>query len=239
MFICRLLNTYAPLSELKEIYEAAIDHPQVVGLSLGTRPDCIDEEKLAYLQTLTKKYEIVIEYGMESIKDETLAWINRCHTFDEFKQAIKLTKIYAPDVLIASHVIIGFPVEDKQDWLEMADVVSTLDINFLKLHQLHVVKNTVLAKMYIEKPFKTLTLQEYLDVVVEVIERLNPSIVLQRVFGQTLKQLLIAPHYTEGDFKIGSHRFMEMVNEKLAARGSVQGTLFGKSESYTYVESSL
>lgn len=186
-------NTYAPLAELKKLYEQALQHPQVIGLSIGTRPDCIDEEKVAYLQELSRKYFITIEYGLESPYDETLRWINRQHDFQSWVQAVKMTA--GRRISICTHLILGFPVETREMMVETARIISQYPIDDLKIHHLHIVRQTVLAKKYLDKPFKLLGYEEYVQLMVEFLTFLRPDIKIQRLAGETPPGMLIAPDW--------------------------------------------
>ncbi len=186
-------NTYAPLDTLKQYYEEALSHPEVIGLTIGTRPDCVDEEKILYLGELAKSYDITVEYGLESISDETLTRINRGHDFQSYLDAVSMTKDRG--IKICTHLIIGFPWENKQHWLRTAEVLSTISFDFLKIHQLHIVKGTAMEIMHKKKPFSLLGPQEYMDVLVGFLERLDPEIVIQRLFGEAPVRTLVAPNW--------------------------------------------
>ena len=188
-------NTYGSLERLKECYEEALSFPQVVGITIGTRPDCIDEQKIDYLAGLTEQYSITIEYGLESIYDETLKKINRGHDFQSYLKALEMTTNRG--IQICTHLILGFPWETKQQWLKEADVLSGLSIDFLKIHHLHIVKGTVLSHTYEKQPFELLSYSQYIDVVCSFLERLNPGIIIQRLFGQTPADLLLAPQWNK------------------------------------------
>ncbi|MBT3982766.1 MAG: TIGR01212 family radical SAM protein [Bacteriovoracaceae bacterium] len=211
-------NTYAPLSHLKDLYEQALSHPDVIGLCIGTRPDCIDSEKLDYLEELAKKYDITIEYGLESIYDSTLERINRGHDFSCFDTAIKMTE--GRGIKMCVHIIVGFPWETKQQWIQTARLLSTYPIDFLKIHQLHIVKNTVMGSQYIKKKFNLLTLSQYQDVVVEFLAHLNPNIIVQRIIGSAPRDILLSEEYD-----IVESAFKENVENGLRQRGLSQGDL--------------
>jgi len=184
-------NTYAPLPYLQTLYEQALAHPQVIGLAIGTRPDCVDEVKLAYLEELAKEYFISIEYGLESINNHTLAHLNRGHTFQEWADAVKMTA--GRGIHICSHVILGLPGETREEMLHTAEVISRYPIDSLKIHHLHVVKKTVLAAEYKRNPFPVFTYREYIDLVIGFLQRLRPDIIVQRLVGETHPRHLVAP----------------------------------------------
>ena len=186
-------NTYAPVEELERLYREALSDPSVVGLAIGTRPDTIDEEKLAFIESLAEKYFILIEYGMQSMHDKSLEFINRGHDYKTFLKALELTKDRG--IFIGTHIIAGFPTETREEMLAMADELSHLPIEFLKIHQLQVVKDTPLAVMYKEDPFHVFEYNEYLDFVTDFIGMLSPKIVLQRLFATAPDNILIAPQW--------------------------------------------
>lgn len=186
-------NTYAPVDELKHLYLEALSDPAVIGLAIGTRPDTVDEEKIALLESLAQKYFILIEYGMQSMYDKSLEYINRGHDYKTFLGALDLTRDRG--IFIGTHIIVGFPTETKEETLAMADELSHLPIEFLKIHQLQVVKDTPLELMYKENPFHVFEYEEYLDFVADFIEMLSPEIVLQRLFATAPDSILIAPQW--------------------------------------------
>jgi len=186
-------NTYAPAEELERLYREALDEPSVIGLAIGTRPDCIDEEKIALLESLASRYFILVEYGIQSVYDSTLQFINRGHDYRRFLDALDMTK--GRGIEIGAHLIVGFPTETREETLSMSDVISGLPVRFLKIHQLQVVKDTPLADMFAESPFHVFAYDEYLDFVVDFIERLSPDIVLQRLFATAPDAILVAPNW--------------------------------------------
>jgi hypothetical protein len=209
-------NTYAPVDVLERLYREALDSPGVVGLAIGTRPDCVDEEKVALLESLAKDRFILVEYGLQSIHDRTLDFINRGHDYACFLDAIALTA--GRGIKVGAHIILGFPTETRDDMLAMADELSRLPIEFLKIHQLQVVKDTALAELHAEKPFPTFGYEDYLVMLADFLERLSPDIVLQRLFASAPEDILIAPVWnrTRSEF----YRDLDLYLEK---RGSRQG----------------
>src|SRR5436309_2406774 len=171
-------NTHAPLEKLVPLYESALRHPDVVGLSVGTRPDCVDEAKLAWFEQLAQRYFVTLEYGLESIYDQTLVRINRGHDFQCWLNAIRLTRNRG--IAIGTHLILGFPWESRDEMLAMAGAVSEVGLDFLKLHHLHVVRHTALGREYERRPFALMGYQEYLDLVVDFLERLDPRLRIER-----------------------------------------------------------
>ena len=177
-------NTYAPLERLKVLYEEALSHPQVVGIVIGTRPDCVDEEKLDYLAELAKKHVVIVEYGIESCYDETLLRINRGHDFETARRAVQMTADRGIDVGV--HFILGLPGETRLMMLEACNKINSLPIRSVKFHQLQIVKGTRMEQEYAEKPqdFERFSLEEYLDFFTDILERLRPDIHIERFVGE-------------------------------------------------------
>lgn len=215
-------NTYAGIEELERLYREALDEPSVIGLAIGTRPDCVDEEKIALLESLASKYFILLEYGLQSIYDKSLQFINRGHDYKTFLNALKMTKDRG--IEIGAHVIVGFPTETRAEMLSMADEVSTLPINFLKIHQLQIVRDTPLAVMYRERPFHVFGYEEYLDFVVDFTERLSPDIVIQRLFATAPDGILIAPRWDRN-----RHEILRDIEKSFIQRDTYQGKMFAGS----------
>lgn len=184
-------NTYAPLERLKFLYGQALNHPDVIGISIGTRPDCVDGEKIRFLESLAKTHLVTVEYGLESTQDRILQRLNRRHGFQEWAEAVALTA--GRGIRICSHLILGLPGESKAEMLCAAEILSEYPLDFLKLHHLHVVRKTILAYEYAKKPFPLLGYREYIDLVVEFLQRLKPDICLQRLVGETHPRHLIGP----------------------------------------------
>ncbi len=209
-------NTYAFVDILERLYREALDNPGVVGLAIGTRPDCVDEGKIALLESLAKDSFVLVEYGLQSIYDRTLKFINRGHDFACFRNALAMTA--SRGIRVGAHLILGFPTETRSEMLAMADELSTLPIEFLKIHQLQVVRDTALAKLYLSKPFPTFGYQEYIEMLADFIERLDPRIVLQRLFAAAPDDILIAPIWNRT-----RNEFLNDLDAYLESRGSYQG----------------
>lgn len=177
-------NTYAPLEDLKRIYQPALDHPEVLGIVIGTRPDCVDAEKLDYFAELARKCFLVIEYGIESIRNETLERINRGHTFETAVWAINETS--RRGIHCGAHMIIGLPGEGREQWIRSAEVLSELPLHSIKFHQLQIIKGTVIEKEYNQDPkqFVEFEVTEYLHLMADIIERLNPNFIVERIAGE-------------------------------------------------------
>lgn len=210
-------NTYAPAAELEGIYREALSVPSVIGLAIGTRPDCVDEEKIDLLRELAKERFVLLEYGLQSIYDKSLQFILRGHDYRAFLDAINLTS--GKGIHIGAHVIVGLPTETRDEMLAMADELSTLPLGFLKIHQLQVVKDTLLAGQYLEKPFPTFGYDDYLNFLVDFIERLSPEIVLQRLFALSPDEILIAPRWGRTRQEI-----LRDINEMFIRREAQQGS---------------
>ena len=209
-------NTYAPVDELERLYTEALSDPSVIGLAIGTRPDAVDPVKIGLLQSLAEKYFILIEYGMQSMYNKSLEFINRGHDYGTFLKALDLTKDRG--ILIGTHIIVGFPTETREEILAMADELSHLPVEFLKIHQLQVIKDTPLEIMYRENPFHVFGYDEYLDFVTDFIERLSPNIILQRLFATAPDAILIAPQWDKSRQEI-----LRDIEKRLEVRDTYQG----------------
>jgi len=209
-------NTYASVEILERLYREALEQPGVVGLAIGTRPDCIDEEKIALLESLAKDHFILVEYGLQSIYDKTLEFINRGHDYACFKNAVKLTA--GRGIRVGAHIILGFPTETRDEMLGMADELSRLPIEFLKVHQLQIVKDTALAGLFAEKPFLTFGYREWIELLADFLERLSPHIVIQRLFAAAPDDILIAPVWDKTRSQL-----LNDLDAYMEQRGSFQG----------------
>ena len=177
-------NTYADLETLKSIYNQAIGYPGIVGIVVGTRPDCVDGKKLDYFRELSRKIYVVVEYGIESLKDKTLAKINRGHDSEKSKWAVHETA--SRGVRTGGHMMIGLPGEREEDFLEAVRILSRWPLDSLKFHQLQLIRGTRMALDYIESPgdFMDYTMDSYLELMVKIVEHLNPGIVVERIAGE-------------------------------------------------------
>lgn len=209
-------NTYAPLEILTSLYAEALKEQDVIGLAIGTRPDAVDEEKINMIEELASKHFILIEYGLQSIYDKSLAFINRGHDYAAFQKAINMTK--GRGIHIGAHLIAGFPTETREEMLAMAEEISSLPIGFLKVHQLQVVKDTPLADVYQTNPFSPFAYEEYLDFIVDFIERTSPDIVFQRLFATAPDTILIAPDWGKNRYEI-----LRDIEKRLIMRDTHQG----------------
>ncbi|HEX9653713.1 MAG TPA: TIGR01212 family radical SAM protein [bacterium] len=216
-------NTYAPIEHLEKLYAEALDHPGIVGLAVGTRPDCIDGAKLDLFEQIRRDYFVTLEYGIESVNDETLRIINRAHDYACTVNAIQQTS--ERGLHVAGHIILGFPNESTDQMLATADEVSKLPLNFLKIHNLHIVRYTELAKAYLQNPFHIFSFQEWVEFVCHFLERLNPDIVIERLYGGAPLDLLITPNWRKSAAQI-----IYAIQKELEHRNTHQGRLYGRSQ---------
>lgn len=211
-------STYGEQERLERLYEEALSYPGVVGLVIGTRPDCMPDHLLDYLARLSEQVLVLVEYGVESTLDRTLRRINRGHDFAEAEEAIRRTA--ARGIAVGAHLILGLPGESRDEILGHADRLSDLPLTTLKLHQLQLIRHTRMALEFERQPedFHLFTVDEYIDLVIDFIERLDPAIALERFVSQSPKELLIAP-----DWGLKNYEFTARVNRRLAERDSWQG----------------
>lgn len=215
-------NTYAPIGKLKLLYEEALQFPGVIGLIIGTRPDCIDEEKLTYLSWLAKYYYIAVEYGIESCYNKTLERINRGHTYEEAAQAVLLTSSLG--IKTGAHFIFGLPGETKEEMLAEADIISMLPLTTVKFHQLQILKGTSMEIEFREHPdnFHLFSWDEYLSFFVSFLEKLNPCIVVERFTGEAPLRF----HAREGWGIKRSGQITGLVEKRLEELDTWQGRLY-------------
>jgi radical SAM protein (TIGR01212 family) len=214
-------NTYDSIENLKAIYEEALSYPNVVGIVVGTRPDCVTDELLDYFAEQSKQYYVMIEYGIESTNDETLLFINRGHNFTCAEKAISETA--KRGIRVGAHIILGLPNESRGTILSHADKLSDLPLNCLKIHQLQLVKGTRMAQQYAEHPewFHLYSADEYIDLAIDFLEKLNPEIAIERFVSQSPKELLIAPTWGLKNFE-----FTDKIEKRLKERDTWQGKFF-------------
>ena len=186
-------NTYATLDTLQRRCEEALSAEDVAGIVIGTRPDCVSDEILNYLESLNQQTFMIVEYGIESVSDDTLRRVNRGHNFECSRRAIIET--HNRGILTGAHIILGLPGESAEDNVRQADIISALPIDILKLHQLQIIRGTQLAAEYERQPFNLYTADEYIDLCRRYIERLRPDMVLERFVSQSPKELLVAPKW--------------------------------------------
>ena len=209
-------NTYGDVSLLKSIYDSAVNNKDVVGLSIGTRPDCVDEEKIALIQSYTDKREVWIEYGLQSIHDRTLERINRSHTAKDFINAVKMTQ--GKNIKVSAHVILGLFDETKQDMLDTAKALADVGIDGVKIHCLCVLKNSKLEKLYNSGELKILSEDEYVDLACSFMELLPENVIIHRLAGNGYKKSLLAPIWLGQKFKT-----LNKIDEWFTSHNSWQG----------------
>lgn len=206
-------NTYAEINYLYELYNVVSNIEGVVGISIGTRSDCVDSDKLNMIADLSKKIYVCVEYGLESIYDDTLVRVNRGHDIKSFIEGVKETKKRNIDV--CAHLIFGFPWENNQVGNQSAKFINELDIDFVKIHQLQVVKNTVMYNEFKNKPFHLLDLNEYTTLVCDFVTHLDKKIVIQRMSGDCPKELIGAAGFNESSSQFREHFFRHLMQNNL------------------------
>ena len=217
-------NTYAELEELKRKYEEALAVPDVVGLVIGTRPDCMPDALLDYLEELNRHTFLIVEYGVESTDNATLKRINRGHTFEVAAEAIRKTA--AKGIRVGAHIILGLPGESREMLIVQAGTLSALPLTTLKLHQLQLIKGTRMASEYEKQPsdFHLYSADEYIDLVIDYVEHLRPDMVMERFVSQSPKELLIAP-----DWGLKNHEFTDKVKKRMRERDAWQGKCYSSN----------
>ena len=213
-------NTYAPVARLKELYDKAFEFPEVMGISIGTRPDCIDEEKLDLIASYREKgYYVLVEYGVESTNEETLKAINRQSTFQEFLQTVKMTHQRKLDVCV--HTILGLPHDTYETIMQTAKTLAALNVKACKVHHLYIAPHTVMAKQYEQGDIKVMGLDEYLSLACDFLELLPPEMVIHRFIGELYGQHCIAP-----DWQVTKAQVLERFTQEFEKRGTQQGSRF-------------
>lgn len=217
-------NTYDSLAKLKERYLEALSVDGCVGLVIGTRPDCMPDELLDYLSQLKKETFVLVEYGIESVNDETLRRINRGHDYACAVDAVERTA--GRGIPVGGHIILGLPGEGREELIEQAGIISRLPLTTLKLHQLQLIKGTRMAAEYKEKPadFSLFAMEDYIETVVDYVERLRPDIILERFASQSPKELLIAP-----DWGIKNYELVDKIKRRMRERSTWQGRLYSEA----------
>ena len=215
-------NTYAPLDRLKQLYREALSYPEVKGIVIGTRPDCVDDEKLDYLAGLAKEHIVIVEYGIESCYDDTLKHINRGHGWADAVRAVRMTA--ERGICCGAHFIFGLPYESREMMLAAADKINALEIESVKFHQLQIIKGTKMEEEFSQHPerFVTFALEEYIDFFVDFVERLRPGLVIERFAGE------VPPRFVNST-PWGLVRNVElnrMLEKRLEQRETFQGRLY-------------
>ncbi len=209
-------GTYGSTEYLKMLYEEALRQEGVVGLSISTRPDCLSEEILAVLAELNKKTYLWVELGLQSVHDKTLEWMNRGHDFNCFIKA--LNNLEQRNIRVCAHIILGLPCENRQEMLDTAQAVARLSIQGIKLHSLHILRGTPLAKIYAKERFRLLTMGEYIELVVDILEILPRNIIIHRLMGDGPAADVIAPEWTRRKWEV-----LNGIDKEMAKRDSYQG----------------
>jgi len=215
-------NTYAPLEKLKVMYEEAISVPDVVGLTIGTRPDCVDDEKLDYLAELGERCYVSLEYGLQSAHDRTLKLINRGHDVATFVKAVEATR--KRNIPICVHVILGLPGERPEDMLQTARFLANLDIQAVKIHLLYVVRNTVLEQWYRQGRYACMERENYVKIASLFLAMLPPNVVIQRITGDPHRHELVAPAWA-----MEKHKNIQSIIKYMRDHSLFQGSLLGKA----------
>lgn len=218
-------NTYGEFERLKKIWTEALSHQGVIGMVVGTRPDCVNDQILDYLAELSKKFYIVLEFGIESTLNRTLELVNRCHTYEESVEAIKQSTDRGIET--GAHMILGLPGESRSDLLQHAVTISELPITSLKLHHLQIIKKTIMAKQYASNPkmFDLFEANEYVKFIVEFLKRLSPRIIVERFISESPLDLLIAPKW-EG---LKNFEIVHRIEKQLESSNSWQGMLYNQT----------
>ena len=200
--------------------------PTLSAWAIGTRPDCVDQEKIDMIDEIGRSTFVSLEFGVESIYDETLRRVNRGHSYSDFVDAMDLTRDRSFHT--GAHIILGFPWETREQWLAMADRLSGIGLDLVKIHHLHIVKGTALAREHMEKPFRLMNFEEYLDLVCDFVERLEPSIVIERLFGEAPLGMLVAPNWGRT-----RNQVIQGIRQRMEERDLLQGSKYepaGKCE---------
>jgi radical SAM protein (TIGR01212 family) len=212
-------NTYAPVKKLKTIYDKITGFEDIVGISIGTRPDCVDGEKMDLIASYKDRYDVWIEYGLQSIHDKTLRALNRGHKFADFLKALDLAK--ESGINVCAHVILGLPGETKEDMIETAKKISEFKVDGVKIHLLHILKGSALEKQYEDGNVRLMERDEYAEIVCDFLEHLNPYTVVQRLTGEGDRDSHIAPAWA-----LDKAATIKRIDEILKIRGSRQGSRF-------------
>jgi hypothetical protein len=223
-------NTYAPLEKLKQVYDQALRFPEVTGLVIGTRPDVIDDEKLEYFARLSEKMYVVIEYGIESVNNETLKRVNRQHTYEDAVKAIEKTASYG--IRAGGHLMFGFPGETPDMMLRQVEKINQLPLHSIKFHQLQIMKDTVMARQYRQHPerFDFFRLDTYVDFIIDFVEKLHPDFIIERFSGEASPQLVISPQWGKR-----THEVLTLIENRMKQRDTWQGKFYAKPTQSVHV----
>jgi uncharacterized protein len=211
-------NTYADISTLRELYDSILPYPEIIGLAIGTRPDCVDIDKLSLINTYAKDHLVWIEYGLQSASDVTLKRINRGHDVKTFSDAVNLASTF--DMRICAHLIIGLPGEGVEEYVATANLISELPVTDIKIHLLYVVRGTILESIYNQGEYTPLDMDTYAKAVAACIAHLRDDIVIQRITGDPHADELVAPSWA-----LDKHRIRSAIHGEMARSGLHQGSL--------------
>lgn len=209
-------NTYAPVEKLKKVYDSVFENDKIVSIAIGTRPDCVDDVKLDLISKYPNPW---IEYGLQSAKDESLAWMNRGHDYNCFKNAVIKTK--EKNIKVCAHIILGIPNETKQDMLNTAKKLAELNIDSIKIHMLTILKDSPLYKLYQEKPFYLMNMEQYSEIICDILEILPKTCSIQRIAGTGYSETTVAPLWVNRRFEI-----LNMIDKIMLQRNAFQGDKF-------------
>lgn len=215
-------NTYAPIDYLEKVYTEAISHQNIIALSIATRPDCLDDEIIELISKLNKIKPVWIELGLQTIHEKTAKYIRRGYDLNCFENAVNKLRKENIDVIV--HAILGLPGEDRKDIIETIEYLNKRDIQGIKLQLLHVLKNTDLAKDYMENKFKVYTMDEYINTVIDCVEHLREDIVIHRITGDGPKKILIAPIWSGNKKKV-----LNTLHHEFKTREAYQGKKYNKN----------
>lgn len=218
-------NTYGNIEQLKRLYEEALNTEDVVGIVIGTRPDCINSEILDYLQSLSRQTFVIVEYGIESANNDTLKRINRGHTFECSRNAIEETT--SRGIITGGHIILGLPGEDTNENIKQASLISQTSLNIIKIHQLQIIRGTKLENEYYQGGIHTYNVDEYIELLAKYIQHLRSNIIIDRFTSQSPKDLLIAP-----DWGLKNYEFTNKFVNYLKKNNIYQGQLWGENNKY-------
>ena len=221
VYFQKFTNTYAPVEKLSDLYRRALSHPDVVGISVGTRPDSIDDDAVALLTELARDRYVCVELGLQSIDDAILTRINRGHSFAEYLSTVD--RLAGRGIDICTHLIYGFPGEKRSGFVKGARLISSLPVTSVKLHQLHAVEGTKLAQMYRDGSYLPITLPEYVGAACDFLEELSPRISIQRLYGSAPLSIRVAPNWN-----LKNNQMWYAVVNELKRRGSWQGCRVGR-----------
>jgi len=216
-------NTYGTTKECKEVYDQVLGIPDIVVLSISTRPDCINLRKLNLIKKYSENYETWLEYGLQSIKNETLKWLNRAHTVEAFAKAVKLTK--NKNLMVCAHIIVGLPNQDKKEIIDTAAFLSDLGVDGVKIHVLHVLKKSRLYDLYIKNEIKMIDETKYAELVCLFLEHLSPSVTIHRLTGQGTDTNHVAPLWA-----LNKTETINKIQKLLLQRQTRQGNRYKQNE---------